>query len=65
MKNFIWTDFHIMDRKVSTGYWQKRSQYKSFGVQHDHNFSLILWRYMILFNDITNQTISQNIEKTR
>ena len=28
-----------------------------------HTFFLILRRYVVFFNDITNQTISQNIEK--
>ena len=28
------TDFHIMDRKFFIGYWQRKSQCKSFGVQH-------------------------------
>ena len=28
-----------------------------------HTFLLILWRYVVFFNYITNQTISQNIEK--
>ena len=28
------TDFHIMDRKISMGYWKRKLQYKSFGVQH-------------------------------
>ena len=26
-------------------------------------FFLILWRYVVFIDDITNQTISQNIEK--
>ena len=33
------TDFHIMDRKISMGYWQKKTQCKFFGVQHAIAFS--------------------------
>ena len=33
------TDFHIMDRKISIGYQQRKSQSKSFGVQHTIPFS--------------------------
>ena len=57
------TDFYIMDRKIYIGYFQRKSQCKSFGVQHAIPFFLILWRYMVFFNDITNQTVSQNIKK--
>ena len=32
------TDFHIMDR-ISSGYWKRKSQYISFGVQHGISFS--------------------------
>ena len=28
------TDFHIMDRKISMGYWKRKPHYKSFRVQH-------------------------------
>ena len=56
------TDFHIMDRNVSIGYWKRKPQRKSFGVQHAIPFFLILGRYVIFFNDIINETISQNIE---
>ena len=33
------TDFHIMNRKISIGYQQRKSQSKSFGVQHTIPFS--------------------------
>ena len=33
------TDFHIMDRKISMGYWKRKSQYKSVGVEHAVPFS--------------------------
>ena len=35
------TDFHIMDRKVSMGYWKKKSDYKYFAVQHAIPFSYL------------------------
>ena len=64
------TDFHIMDRKIYIGYWQRKSRCKSFDVQHAIPFLIfhvmpfiILGRYVVFFNDITNQIISQNIEK--
>ena len=52
------TDFHIMDRKISMGYWKRKSHYKSFDEQHAVPFFLILWRYN---NDINNQPISNQI----
>ena len=33
------TNFHITDRKISIGYWQRKSQCNSFGVQHAIPFS--------------------------
>ena len=33
------TDFHIMDRKRSIGYWQRKSECKFFGAQHAIPFS--------------------------
>ena len=44
-KLFFWnhkmlaTDFHIMDRKISIGYWPRKSQCKSVGVQYAISFS--------------------------
>ena len=35
------TDFHIMDRKASMGYWKKKSDYKYFAVQHAIPFSYL------------------------
>ena len=54
-------DFHTMDKKISMGHWQRKSQCKSFGMQHAR-LCLNLW-YVAFFNDITYQRISQNIEK--
>ena len=33
------TDFHIMNRKISMGHWKRKSNYKSFDVQHAIPFS--------------------------
>ena len=32
------TDLQIMDRKISIGYWQRKSQCKSFGCNMPHLF---------------------------
>ena len=56
------TDFHIMDRKISMGYWEKIT-IQIFWHATCHTFFLILWRYVVFLNDITNQTISENIKK--
>ena len=53
-------DFHIMDRKVSMGYWKRKSEYNSLGCEW-HTFFLIFWRCVIFFDDISNQRTSQNI----
>ena len=56
-------DFHIIDRKISMGYQNRKSHYKSFDVQHAIPFPWFCKDYVVLFNDITNQTISQSIDK--
>ena len=56
-------DFHIMDRKISIGYWKRKSLCKFFGVQQ---VILIILNFVktVVFNEITNQRILQNIEKS-
>ena len=56
------TDFHIMNRKISMEYPKRKSQCKSFGVQHAIPF-LTFVKICVYLNDIFNQAISLNIEK--
>ena len=56
------TDFHIIDRKISVILKTKITM-QIFWCATSHTLFLILWRYVVFFNDITNQTILQNIEK--
>ena len=49
-------DFHIMNIKISMGYWKIKNTMQISWCATSHIFFLILW-------SITNQTISQNIEK--
>ena len=45
------TDFHIVERKMSIGYSQRKSQCKSLGVQNAIPFSYFcedVWLYLMI-----------------
>ena len=50
-----------IDRNISMGYWKRKSYNKSFDLQHI--FSLILWRYVVFFNDIITKQYHKILKK--
>ena len=56
------TDFHIMDRKISIDI-DKENHNANLLVSSMLYLFLNFVKILVFFNDITNQRISQNIEK--
>ena len=57
------TDFHIMYRKNVYRILTKKNHYANLFFSTMPYLFLILWKYVVFFNDTTNQKILQKIKK--